>query len=66
MADEPPQKRLKVDFPECLSDVDLEKEASVGITAFVSPEIPGFKGVLKKRWVLLDMRKVLRKSQTPC
>ena len=27
----------------------LSKEAEVGITEFVSPDLPGFNGILKKR-----------------
>ena len=30
-------------------DAQLSREAEVGITEFVSPDLPGFVGVLKKR-----------------
>ena len=30
-------------------DEQLSKEAEVGITEFVSPDLPGFSGILKKR-----------------
>ena len=33
-------------------DMQLHKEEDVGITEFVSPELPGFAGVLKKRFVI--------------
>ena len=33
-------------------DMQLHKEEDVGITEFVSPELPGFTGVLKKRFVV--------------
>ena len=29
----------------------LHQEVEVGITEFVSPKLPGFKGILKKRYV---------------
>jgi tRNA pseudouridine13 synthase len=32
-----------------LADVQAMKEAEVGITKFVSPDLPGFTGILKKR-----------------
>ena len=32
-------------------DDQLSKEAEVGITEFVSPDVPGFVGILKKRCV---------------
>lgn len=31
------------------ADVQLKKEMEVGITEFVSPDLPGFTGILKKR-----------------
>ena len=31
-------------------DMQLRKEEDVGITEFVSPDIPGFTGILKKRF----------------
>ena len=30
-------------------DIQLSKEEEVGITEFVSPDLPGFNGILKKR-----------------
>lgn len=33
-------------------DIQKMKEIEVGITHFVSPDIPGFSGILKKRWAL--------------
>lgn len=33
-----------------LSHEQLRKEAECGITEFVSPELPGFTGILKKRY----------------
>ena len=30
-------------------EVQLKKETEVGITEFVSPDLPGFTGILKKR-----------------
>ncbi len=35
-----------------VADMQLEKEVEVGITDFVSPDIPGFMGILKKRFDL--------------
>lgn len=32
------------------SQEQLRKEAECGITEFVSPELPGFTGILKKRY----------------
>lgn len=32
----------------------LRKEAECGITEFVSPELPGFTGILKKRYYALE------------
>ncbi|KAI9875119.1 MAG: hypothetical protein M1830_008864, partial [Pleopsidium flavum] len=39
------------------ADVQLQKEADVGITEFVSPDLPGFTGILKKRSIQ-DMVKI--------
>ena len=33
-------------------DMQIHKEEDVGITEFVSPELPGFAGILKKRFVI--------------
>ena len=30
----------------------LSKEAEVGIVEFVSPDLPGFSGILKKRYII--------------
>lgn len=57
---EPPAKRrrLSVQEPERIPDPvpegenDVAKETRSGITAFVSPNLPGFSGVLKQRLVL--------------
>lgn len=40
-----------IDAPASLSaaDIQLKKEMEVGITEFVSPDLPGFTGILKKR-----------------
>ena len=35
--------------------VQLTKEAEVGITEFVSPELSGFTGILKKRFVSVEI-----------
>lgn len=35
-------------------DAQAVKEAEVGITQFVSPDLPGFSGVVKKRYVVVD------------
>lgn len=35
---------------EDASHEQLRKEAECGITEFVSPELPGFTGILKKRY----------------
>ena len=46
MASEPTQD---AGGPESSHDDQLSKEAEVGITEFVSPNLPGFVGILKKR-----------------
>lgn len=33
------------------ADIQLKKETEVGITEFVSPDLPGFTGILKKRFI---------------
>jgi len=35
--------------PLSAADIQLKKETEVGITEFVSPDLPGFTGILKKR-----------------
>lgn len=37
--------------PQSAHNEQLSKEAEVGITEFVSPDLPGFVGILKKRSV---------------
>ena len=31
----------------------LHQEEDVGITQFISPDLPGFRGILKKRFVII-------------
>ncbi len=44
-------QRPSIDVSTSLSaaDVQLKKEMEVGITEFISPDLPGFTGILKKR-----------------
>lgn len=35
--------------PQSIHNEQLSKEAEVGITEFVGPDLPGFVGILKKR-----------------
>ena len=35
--------------PQSTADAQLKKETEVGIAEFVSPDLPGFTGILKKR-----------------
>ena len=37
-------------LPQSSHNEQLSKEAEVGITEFVSPDLPGFSGILKKRY----------------
>lgn len=41
-----------IEAPAALDNQDVQalKEAEVGITDFVSPHLPGFSGILKKRY----------------
>lgn len=48
MASEPPSAAA---LPQSSRNEQLSKEAEVGITEFVSPDLPGFSGILKKRYV---------------
>ena len=36
-----------------LLQMQMHKEEDVGITEFISPDLPGFTGVLKKRFVFI-------------
>lgn len=47
--DEQPRKRVKLSEPEA-SNADVENEARVGISAYISPDTPGFTGVFKQRY----------------
>ena len=53
-------------------DMQLHKEEDVGITEFVSPELPGFTGILKKRFVVcgkvlsMDLMVPLQVHRFPC
>ena len=38
-----------VTLPKSSHDLQVHKEEDVGITEFISPDLPGFTGVLKKR-----------------
>ncbi len=44
------------------ADVQLQKEAEVGITEFVSPDLPGFTGTLKKRSGLGTVKNLTARS----
>ena len=37
-------------------DMQLRKEEDVGVTEFVSPDLPGFTGILKKRFFPQNLR----------
>lgn len=45
-------RTLSEAFNAVQSSDTLDKEAVCGITEFVSPDLPGFTGVLKKRYAL--------------
>ena len=55
-----------------IHDMQLHKEEDVGITEFVSPELPGFTGILKKRFVIcgavlsMDLMVPLQVHRFPC
>jgi tRNA pseudouridine13 synthase len=60
--EEHPRKRIRLnqnDVPSRQLDKDTEKEIRSGITAFVSPETPGFSGVLKQRFTDFLVNEIL-------
>ncbi|QDS77808.1 hypothetical protein FKW77_005799 [Venturia effusa] len=56
-ADEKPSKRLSKDQKE--EEVQLRKELNAGITCYVSPDTPGFSGILKQRFTDFLVNEVL-------
>ncbi|TKA26609.1 hypothetical protein B0A50_04717 [Salinomyces thailandicus] len=65
-AEEPPSKRVKVDAVDGLTSAvehQIEQERVVGITAHVSPSIPGFKCVVKQRYTDFLVNEILLDGQ---
>lgn len=57
--DDRPSKRVKLEEPaielskdQREEEAQLQKELNAGITCYVSPNTPGFSGILKQRLVL--------------
>lgn len=59
--EERPAKRVRLESPEPKpqDDGQLQKELKAGITAYVSPDIPGFSGVLKQRYTDFLVNEIL-------
>lgn len=56
--EERPSKRVKLEEPaielskdQKEEEIQLQKEVNAGITCYVSPNTPGFSGILKQRSV---------------
>ncbi|KAA6412201.1 MAG: pseudouridine synthase Pus7 [Lasallia pustulata] len=60
MASEPPSAAA---LPQSSRNEQLSKEAEVGITEFVSPDLPGFSGILKKRYTDFLVNEILPSGQ---
>lgn len=59
--DERPAKRARLEChePKQLDESQLQKELKAGITAYVSPNTPGFSGVLKQRYTDFLVNEIL-------
>jgi tRNA pseudouridine13 synthase len=59
--DERPAKRARLEGhePKQLDESQLQKELKAGITAYVSPDTPGFSGVLKQRYTDFLVNEIL-------
>jgi hypothetical protein len=81
MTEERPSKRIRLEDSGSLTsaaqqlvepskdqqeeEIQLQKELNAGITCYVSPNTPGFSGILKQRLVLSDSSLAINAQTRP-
>ena len=63
-SEEHPRKKIRLDDTQNIhDDKELQKEIRCGITAFISPNTPGFSGVLKQRFTDFLVNEIVPSGQ---